>query len=209
MDEYGSRGYTYESKGEVATLRESFGQFTTGLIIAAVLVFLVLVAQLRSILLPVVIFLTVPLGFAGVVAALKLTDTPLSIPAFMGVILMVGLVVEYSLLLVDHAARRQREGVPVVDAVLEAAEARLRPLLMTSLTTVLALLPMALGLGRGGEANVPLARAIIGAVVAGASLTLFVVPAFHVLLGRWVRPEVPLDFGPDAAVLELAQKARP
>ncbi|MFT5731631.1 MAG: multidrug efflux pump subunit AcrB [Planctomycetota bacterium] len=199
MDEYGTRGYTYEVKGEVATLKESFGQFTTGLIIAAVLVFLVLIAQLRSVMLPIVIFLTVPLGLAGVVASLSLTGTALSIPAFMGIILMVGLVVEYSILLVDHAVRRQRMGVPVVEAVVEAAEARLRPLLMTSLTTVFALLPMALALGRGGEANAPLARAIIGAVLGGAFLTLFVVPAFHVLLGRWIRVEGPPEILTEAS----------
>ena len=188
MEEYGSRGYRYQVRGEVHGMRESFGQFRTGLLVAAILVFLVLVAQLRSFTLPLVIFLAVPMGLVGVTAALLLTGTPLSIPSFMGLILMVGLVVEYSILLVDFAVRRQREGVPLREAVLDASRARLRPLLMTSLTTCLALLPMAIGFGRGGEANEPLARAIVGAVVGGTLLTLFVVPALYGILGRFVRP---------------------
>jgi multidrug efflux pump subunit AcrB len=188
MDEYSGRGYSYEVKGEIQTMRESFGQFQTGLIIAALLVFLVMVAQLRSFALPLVIMLTVPLGLIGVVASLHLTNTPLSIPAFMGLILMVGLVVQYSILLVDFTVRRQREGADLETAILDAASARLRPLLMTSLTTVLALLPMALGLGEGAEANVPLARAVIGAVLGGAILTLFVVPALYGIVGRFAIP---------------------
>jgi multidrug efflux pump subunit AcrB len=185
MDEYGARGYRYEVKGEIQTMRESFGQFQTGLLIAALLVFLVMVAQLRSFVLPLIIMLTVPLGLVGVVAALWLTNTPLSIPAFMGLILMVGLVVQYSILLVDFTVRRQREGADLETAILDACAARLRPLLMTSLTTILALFPMALGLGEGAEANVPLARAVIGAVLGGALLTLFVVPALYGILGRF------------------------
>jgi HAE1 family hydrophobic/amphiphilic exporter-1 len=185
MDEYGARGYRYEVKGEIQTMRESFGQFQTGLLIAALLVFLVMVAQLRSFVLPLIIMLTVPLGLVGVVAALWLTNTPLSIPAFMGLILMVGLVVQYSILLVDFTVRRQREGADLETAILDASAARLRPLLMTSLTTILALFPMALGLGEGAEANVPLARAVIGAVLGGALLTLFVVPALYGIVGRF------------------------
>jgi multidrug efflux pump subunit AcrB len=189
MEEYGSRGYRYEVRGEVQSMNESFAQFGTGLLVAAVLVFLVLVAQLRSFLLPIVIFLAVPMGLIGVVLMLWLTGTNLSIPSFMGLILMVGLVVEYSILLVDYAARKQREGVALEEAVLEAARHRLRPLLMASFTTVFALLPMAVGFGRGGEANIPLARAIIGAVLGGTLLTLFVVPALYGILGRFVRTE--------------------
>jgi len=198
MDEYGGRGYSYAVRGEVQSMNESFAQFGTGLLVAAMLVFLVLVAQLRSFLLPVVIFLAVPMGLVGVVLMLWLTDTNLSIPSFMGLILMVGLVVEYSILLVDYAARKQREGVALEDAVLEAARHRLRPLLMASLTTVFALLPMAVGFGRGGEANIPLARAIIGAVLGGTFLTLFVVPALYGILGNFIRKDETSEL--DAAV---------
>jgi len=191
MDEYGPRGYRFAVRGEVQTMRESFDQFQSGLILAVILVFLVMVAQLRSFALPAVILLTIPLGLIGVVAVLWASGTRLSIPSFMGLILMVGMVVEYSILLVDFAARRQREGVGAEEALLDAAEARLRPLVMTSLTTALALLPMALGIGQGSEANVPLARAIIGAVLGGALLTLFVVPALYGIFSRFIQAPAP------------------
>ena len=188
---YAGKGYTWAVKGEIVAMNDSFGQFGFGLLIATILVFLVMVAQLRSFALPLVILLTVPLGLIGVVATLWMTGTHLSIPSFMGLILMVGLVVEYSILLVDFAVRRQRQGAPLREAILDAAETRLRPLLMTSLTTALALGPMAIGIGQGAEANVPLARAIIGAVLGGAFLTLFFVPALYGIVGRFVkiRPE--------------------
>jgi len=96
--------------------------------------------------------------------------------------------VQYSILLVDFIVRRQREGAALEDAIQDACAARLRPLLMTSLTTVLALFPMALGMGAGAEANVPLARAVIGAVLGGALLTLFVVPALYGIVGRFASP---------------------
>jgi HAE1 family hydrophobic/amphiphilic exporter-1 len=129
----------------------------------------------------------VPLGLIGVVPVLWATGTYLSVPAFMGLILMVGIVVQYSILVIDFAARRQREGAALHEAILDAARDRLRPVLMTSSTTVFALLPMAIGLGRGGEANIPLARSIIGAVLGGTVLALIVVPAVYSYLGRFVR----------------------
>jgi len=190
MDDYGPRGYSYEVRGEVQSMNESFGQFGMGLGVAAILVFLVLVAQLQSFILPVLIFLAVPMGLVGVVSTLFVTGTALSIPSFMGLVLMVGLVVEYSILLVDYAARRQRAGASLEEAVIEAARTRLRPLLMASLTTLLALLPMAIGFGDGGEANIPLARSVIGAVLGGTLFTLFVLPALYGILGRFIRPEV-------------------
>ena len=127
------------------------------------------------------------LGLA-VVPVLWLTNTYLSVPAFMGLILMIGIVVQYSILVVEFAVRRQRQGIELQEAILDAAKDRLRPVLMTSLTTILALLPMAIGFGRGGEANIPLARSIIGAVLGGAFLSLLVVPSLYSVLGRWVQP---------------------
>jgi multidrug efflux pump subunit AcrB len=184
MAKYEPRGYRYEFHGEVASMRASFGQFVWGLVTAAILVYLVLVAQLRSFLLPAIIIGTVPLGLIGVIAALWLTGTNFGIPAFMGVILMVGIVVQYSILLVDFAVRRQREGIELREAVQEAAQQRLHPVLMTASTTAVALLPLALGLQRGGESNVPLARTMLGAVVGGTLLALLVVPALYTVVGR-------------------------
>jgi len=188
---YEGSGYTYTMMGEVKSMRDSFGQFTQGLAIAVALVYLVMVAQFRSFIDPFVILLTVPLGFIGVVLLLLLTGTNLSIMAFMGIIMMVGIVVEYSIVLVDFANHRLAEGGDVREAAIEAAQVRLRPILMTSLTTALALLPMAwpgvllepLGIA-ASEANIPLARAIIGGVLGATFLSLLVVPCLYVMVKR-------------------------
>jgi multidrug efflux pump subunit AcrB len=183
-------------QGEVKSMRDSFAQFTQGLVIAVVLVYLVMVAQFRSFIDPFIILLTVPLGFIGVVLLMLLTGTNLSIMAFMGIIMMVGIVVEYSIVLVDFANHRLAEGRSVRDAAIEAAQVRLRPILMTSLTTVLALVPMAwpvlflapFGIS-GGDANVPLARAIIGGVLGATFLSLLVLPCLYVMMKRPPRRE--------------------
>ena len=178
-DKYKSR--TVRMMGEVKTMRESFSQFVGGLIIAAILVYLVMVALFQSFVDPFIVMLAVPLGFIGVVLALVLTQTHLSIMSFMGIIMMVGIVVEYSIVLVDFANKLVREGQSPREAIVEASLVRLRPILMTSMTTWLAMSPMAIGFG-GGEANVPLARAIIGGVIGATFLTLLVVPCIYVML---------------------------
>ena len=183
-EDFESRGYRYEFYGEVASMRDSFRQLLFGFLTAAILVYLVMVAQLRSFLLPLVIMGTVPLGLIGVVLALWLTGTNFGIPALMGLILMVGIVVQYSVLLVDFAVRLQREGVEIGEAVREAARQRIRPVLMTASTTALALLPLALGVIPGSESNVPLARAMLGAVAGGSVLALLVVPALYAVVGK-------------------------
>ena len=176
--------------GEVRSMREAFAQFSGGLAIAAVLVYLVMVAQFRSFVDPFIVLLSVPLGFIGVVAVLMLTGTNLSIMAFMGIIMMVGIVVEYAIVLVDFANARVRAGRSPQEAIIEATQVRLRPVMMTSLTTWLALLPMAwpqllttVGF-HSSAANAPLARAIIGGVLAATFLSLIVVPCLYVILKR-------------------------
>ena len=144
---------------------------------------LVLVLQFQSFRDPLIVMLAVPLGLIGVGGMLFIGGNPLSMMSAMGVIMMVGLVVAYSTLLVDYADRRLAEGVGVRQAISEAAGVRIRPILMTSLTTVLALAPMAIG-GPGAEANVPLARAIIGGVLSAAVLTVVVVPCLYSVLKR-------------------------
>ena len=183
-------GLAIRSQGEVKEMRKSFSQFAAGLVIAVVLVYLVMVAQFRSFIDPLIILLTVPLGFIGVVAALMLTGSNLSIMSFMGIIMMVGIVVEYSIVLVDFANHRLAEGRSIQEAIVDAAKVRARPILMTSLTTWLALLPMAIG-GLGGDANAPLARAIIGGVIAATFLSLIVVPCLYVIFKR--QPTVSLS----------------
>ena len=177
---FAGKGYLLEMQGEVRTMLESFEQFSSGLLIAALLVYLVLVAQFKSFVDPIPIMLTVPLSFIGVFVLLALTGTNLSIMTFMGLIMTVGIVVEYSIVLIHFANQRLADGASPTEAVLEAAHVRLRPILMTSLTTALALLPMAFGLA-GGEANGALARTIIGGVMGATLLTLLVVPCLFVM----------------------------
>ena len=181
--EFADAGYSYRLTGEVATMRESLDQFLRGFALAVVLVYLVLVLQFRSFRDPLIVILAVPLGLIGVGWFLYLGGNALSMMSAMGIIMMVGLVVAYSILLVDFADRRMAAGASVRVAISEAAGVRLRPVLMTSLTTILALTPMAVG-GAGAEANVPLARAIIGGVLSAAALTLVVVPCLYVMLKR-------------------------
>jgi len=181
--DYGGKGYSYSMSGEVETMRSSFVQFGQGLGIAVILIYLTMVAQLRSFGIPFVILLTIPLGFIGVGIALWATRTNLNIPAFMGIIMMTGIVVEYSIILLDFANQRVEQGLSVRDAIKEAAWIRLRPIMMTSLTTWLALMPMAIGFA-GGEANAPLARTIIGGVLAATALTLVVVPCLYIVFRR-------------------------
>lgn len=185
--DYAGKGYNYSMAGEVETMRSSFVQFGQGLAIAVILVYLTMVAQLRSFGVPFVILLTIPLGFIGVGFVLWATGTNLNIPAFMGIIMMTGIVVEYSIILLDFANQRIRDGLSVHDAIRDAAWIRLRPILMTSLTTLLALIPMAIGFA-GGEANAPLARTIVGGVLAATVLTMVVVPCLFVILRRDAKP---------------------
>jgi multidrug efflux pump subunit AcrB len=180
---YKGRGYAVRVMGEVKTMRDSFSQFAGGLGLAVILVFLVMVAQFRSFVDPLIVLVAVPLGFIGVILMLLATDTWLSIQSGMGIIMVVGIVVEYSIVLVDFANHRLAEGQTPINAVVDAAQVRLRPILMTSMTTLLALVPMALGIG-GGEANIPMARAIIGGVLGATVLTLLVVPCLYAIVKR-------------------------
>ncbi len=181
--DYAGRGYTLSASGEIQSMRASFGQFARGFVLALVLIYLLLVAQLRSFIDPLMILLTVPLGFIGVALVLFATGTSLNIQSLMGLIMMAGIVVEYGIILVHFANERVEQGQPIVEAVKEAARVRLRPILMTSMTTALALLPMALGIA-GAQANVPLARTIIGGVLGAMVLTLFVLPCLYVWMKR-------------------------
>ncbi|MGH7163228.1 MAG: efflux RND transporter permease subunit [Planctomycetota bacterium] len=177
-------GYFVNLRGEAASMKESFSGLGFGLGLSAVLVYLVMVVQFRSFLDPFIVMFAVPLGFVGVAAALWLTGTNLSIQSLVGVIMMIGIVVAFSVLLVDHANRLREGGLSARDAVRGAAIARLRPILMTSLAAILGLLPMA----AEGGANIPLARAVIGGAAASTALSLFVVPILYVLLRR-ARPD--------------------
>jgi multidrug efflux pump subunit AcrB len=183
----GFTGFTVELQGEIRSMRDSFVDFALGLVLSTLLVYLVMVAQFRSFVDPLIVMVTVPLGFIGVAFVLTFWDTRLNIQSFMGIIMMIGIVVEYTIVLLDFANHRLAQGATVHQAIVDAAIVRFRPILMTSVTTILALLPMAIGFA-GGEADEPLARTIVGAVVAATLLPKFVVPCLYVIFKR--QPEI-------------------
>jgi multidrug efflux pump subunit AcrB len=172
-------GYAITVRGEVQNIAESFRGLAFGLLLAAALVYLIMVAQFRSFLDPFVVMFAVPLGLIGVVVTLLVTGSTLNVQSFLGVIFMVGISVSNSVLLVEFANRLRDAGRTVGEAAVEAAAVRFRPIVMTSLAAVLGLLPMAIGIGHGSEANVPLARAVVGGLTASTVLTLFVVPLLY------------------------------
>jgi CzcA family heavy metal efflux pump len=175
-------GYHVAMRGEVQSMRESFSGLGFGLLMAVALVYLVMVAQFRSFLDPLIILFAVPLGIVGVILILLLTGTTVNIQSYIGTIFMVGIAVSNSILLVEFANRLRTEGTPVYEAAVRAGGIRLRPILMTSCAAIVGLLPMAFHVGTGSEANIPLARAVIGGLAASTVLTLFVVPSLYVAL---------------------------
>jgi HAE1 family hydrophobic/amphiphilic exporter-1 len=177
-------GVRVAMRGMVQGMQASFTSFGLGLLLALVLLYLILVAQFRSFMDPLLILLAVPTGLTGVLLALFLTGTTLNVQSLMGVLMMVGMVVSNSILIVEFTHRLEEDGMPLLDAVVNACRIRLRPILMTSLATVLGLLPMALKLGTGSEAYAPLARAIIGGLIVSVMLTVFIVPAAYLLVYR-------------------------
>jgi HAE1 family hydrophobic/amphiphilic exporter-1 len=171
-------------RGLVLTMQSSFKSFGLGLFLAVLLVYLILVAQFSSFLDPFLIVLAVPTGLIGVVLTLALTGTTLNIQSLMGIVMLQGMVVSNSILIVDFANVLRTEGHNLRDAVVHACRIRLRPILMTSLATVVGLLPMAFKLETGSEAYAPLARVIIGGLLTSIVLTIFVVPAAYLIMYR-------------------------
>ena len=171
-------------RGLVLTMQSSFKSFGFGLFLALLLVYLILVAQFSSFLDPFLIVLAVPTGLIGVVLTLAFTGTTLNIQSLMGIVMLQGMVVSNSILIVDFANVLRSEGHNLRDAVVHACRIRLRPILMTSLATVVGLLPMAFKLETGSEAYAPLARVIIGGLLTSIVLTIFVVPAAYLIMYR-------------------------
>jgi multidrug efflux pump subunit AcrB len=171
-------------RGLVLTMQSSFESFGLGLFLAVLLVYLILVAQFSSFVDPFLIVLAVPTGIIGVILTLVLTGTTLNIQSLMGIVMLQGMVVSNSILIVDFANVLRGEGHNLREAVVHSCRIRLRPILMTSLATVVGLLPMAFKLETGSEAYAPLARVIIGGLLTSIVLTIFVVPAAYLLMYR-------------------------
>ncbi len=175
-------GLSVDLRGMVQGMRASFRSFTLGLSLAVVLLYLILVAQFQSFIDPFIILVAVPPGLTGVIAILWLTGTTLNVMSLMGVVMLVGIAVSNSILIVEFTRHLRSEGMDVRDAVAMACRVRLRPVLMTSLATIIGLLPMALKLGAGSESYAPLARAILGGLTVSVAMTVFLVPAAYILI---------------------------
>jgi multidrug efflux pump subunit AcrB len=175
-------GITVKVRGSVRDMDSSFSSFGIGLILAVVLVYLILMAQFASFSDPFVILLAVPPGLSGVLIFLLVTGTTLNVMSLMGVVMMTGIVVSDSILIVEFVGTLRREGKELKEALIEACKVRLRPIMMTTLATVLGLIPMALAIEPGSEQYAPLARAILGGLTVSGIVTVFLVPTAYLLI---------------------------
>ena len=176
-------GFTVSLTGQAEDQEETNKSLFLALAVAMGIVYMVMAAQFRSLLHPLIVMFTVPLGLIGVFIAMYITDTTFSATSMMGIIMMVGIVVANGIMLVDYANLRLEQGASPEEAATAAGTVRLRPILMTSLTLVFGLIPMAIG-GPGGELYAPLARAVMGGLFASTALTLFVVPVLYAIVER-------------------------
>ncbi len=175
-------GFSIRLAGQIQQQRETFAGLMFASILALILVYMVMAAQFKSLIDPFIIMFSVPMGIPGVIVILYLTNTTISTSSMMGIIMMLGIVVSNGVLLVDYTNVLRRRGLDLASAVVTASRTRLRPILMTSLATVVGLMPMALGLGTGSETNAPLARAVVGGLTVSTILTLFLVPTVYAML---------------------------
>ncbi len=177
--------YTATIRGEISEMQHSIQALGGGFLLAAILVYLILVVQFRSFLLPLIIMASVPLGLVGIVFMLLFTDTYFSIQAAIGAIFMIGIAVANGVLLIEFITHHVLKEGYLNRGIVSGAKMRLRPILMTSFAAILGLIPMAIGIGHGSEANIPLGRAVIGGQLFSMALTLFVVPVlYRTMLGK-------------------------
>ncbi len=178
-------GYSLAAAGQQQDMQESFQSAVAALALAIVFIYLILASQFASFTQPVAIMASLPFSLIGVFAALLLTGTTLNIFSIIGFVMLMGLVTKNAILLVDFANRACKGGASVVDALRQAGQVRLRPILMTTAAMIGGMLPLALGLGEGGEQQAPMGRAIIGGVITSTLLTLVVVPVIYAYLAAW------------------------
>ena len=173
---------TMSPAGDTESMKESFASLTTALAFAILLVYMVMAVQFESFLHPLTVMFSLPLMTAGAFGLLLLAGVRLSVMSFMGIILLVGIVVNNAILLVDFTNQRREQGLDKVSAILEAAPLRMRPILMTTLSTMVGMLPIALGLSEGGEIRQPMSVAVIGGLITSTLLTLVVIPVIYLVI---------------------------
>ena len=176
-------GFRYELGGEMEDQKETFMYLGMAIIVAAALVYMVMAGQFESFLEPFIIIFTLPLAFIGVVLGLAVTGTPMSVMSLIGMLMLAGIVVNNGIVMVDYANQLRRKGMEVHKAIVEASAIRMRPILMTAATTILAMFPLALEIGEGAETWAPMAITVIGGLFVATLLTLVVEPCIYVLFG--------------------------
>ena len=172
-------GYRIGVGGDAEQLAETAGIAGSALLLAVIFIYFILASQFASFVQPVAIMASLPLSFVGAFIALLVTGTTLNMLSMIGMIMLMGLVTKNAILLIDFTNHGLREGKPLREALLDAGQVRLRPILMTTLAMLFGMLPMAIGAGSGGEINAPMARAVIGGVITSTLLTLVVVPVLY------------------------------
>jgi len=197
-------GFSLNIGGDYEEQREAFQELSWGLLLALFLVYIVMAALFEKFLDPLVIMFAVPFAAIGIILILLLTGTTLNVNSFIGIILLTGIVVNNAIVLVDYINLKIREeGLSVREAVVHGGRTRLRPILMTSLTTMLAMIPLAVGIGDGGEVQAPLARVVIGGLATSTLITLVLIPVLYSLVkekqaawsGQWVLSRLRLANG--------------
>jgi len=197
------KDYSMEITGEQQRLKESFKSLAFALVLAFTLVYMIMAAEFESLWQPFLIMFTVPLSLIGVAISLSITHTPLSVVAYLGIIMLGGIAVNNGIVLIDFVNHLRAQGYSPFDAVLEASKVRLRPILMTSYTTILGLLPLALGIGEGAELQAPMALTVMGGLLSATFLTLVFIPSLYLVLverfqGKLVHvKEEPLRISPE------------
>jgi HAE1 family hydrophobic/amphiphilic exporter-1 len=178
-------GYSYKFIGQAKMMADSFGEIAKALVLAVILIYMVLAAQFESYVHPLTIMLSLPFAMVGALLGLLIGGHTINIMSLIGVILLMGLVTKTSILLVDYTIQLREEGVPIMDALVRSGSVRLRPILMTTLSTILGMLPLALGLGAGAELRASMAVAVIGGLITSSLLTLVVVPLAYFMIDRF------------------------
>jgi hydrophobic/amphiphilic exporter-1 (mainly G- bacteria), HAE1 family len=177
--------YRYEITGEEQKRQESFANLKFALLLAVILVYMVMASQFESLVHPFTILLTIPLALTGTVFIFFILGKSFNIMALIGVIMLGGIAVNNSIILVDAVNQLKREGLPLIEAIVEAGQRRIRPILMTSATTILALLPLTFGIGEGAALRQPMALAVIGGLLTSTLLTLIIIPCVYLKLDRF------------------------
>ena len=174
--------FRVELGGTAEDMQKSFMYLALAMLVAILLTYMVMASQFESFVDPFIILFTIPMSFIGVAIALLITNTTLSVMALIGIVMLVGIVVNNGIVLVDYMNQLRERGMELFEAIMEAGRIRMRPVLMTAMTTILAMLPLALGIGESGEAWAPMARAVMGGLTVATILTLIVVPVIYAVM---------------------------